>query len=757
MEPKLKATAKPLPRWLAGVLFLGLFISIGAEKYGREVPNWAMFSLPLLATGLLVYSYWNTYAFNRVWRWLSSHRFLVGTASVMVIALAGCLIFFTYSSANEAGPEIADRSPSTENAIIAPDDKISILFAGIDGDEEGKFGLSNIVSDQLNEALRTDKRVSFVNLPAKLPHSFDATSILESNNADALIVGKYFVNEKNVRVRIDFFVRGYFSKQIGFDEQLFDPAVITATLVEIDSRDRVERFTFQEDISNRLERFAHFLLGSICLDSGQFQDALYYFDRAAETPGELPLDTILAAKSRALFSNGMKEESLSTVSEAIRINPSASSYWTERAAKNLDAGHLKKAIEDAGQAIRLSGGDSAAAWEIRGAAYYILENFNQARRDLEASIRVAPDNWTARARLTSVKEQLGDLDGAVKDLTTIIDSDAGPGLKLTARLNRSADLLELQRLNEAKTDIDYLVENAPHNEALVKALTNRGAYYEIREEVDSQIADYEQALHLIPDHTGILFKLSSVLRNQGRNNEALYAVNTAIATINNAPPNEKDIARRRDMLALLYHTRQEISFALGDFDKAISDLDILIGDNPNDFGLYLDYCTILYERSYFEFTEASGRESLKRASGACARALALTPDASAARYQLTGILIDLDEYATARQLLVEIARSGGDQVLTVLRVAELEYRIGNVNRAIQLIQKALTVAPGLNSENVLREVRVNLEYQAYFGLQYRSRRAPLRRSVLRDLIPSAYPLIYEIHHIDWNDVIGWRV
>jgi tetratricopeptide (TPR) repeat protein len=157
---------------------------------------------------------------------------------------------------------------------------------------------------------------------------------------------------------------------------------------------------------------------------------------------------------------GNFDKAVADYSEAIRLDPSAESSYTDRGITYNKMDLFDLAIADFNAAIRLNG-QAAEAYASRGFSYKEKRNYGQAIADLNEAIRLNPNNAVSYANRASAYINLENYDQAIIDLTASI------------------------KLN-------------PHNAVV---FSNRGYAYTIKREFDRATSDFKAALLLDPSFT----------------------------------------------------------------------------------------------------------------------------------------------------------------------------------------------------------------------------------------------------------------
>jgi tetratricopeptide (TPR) repeat protein len=229
------------------------------------------------------------------------------------------------------------------------------------------------------------------------------------------------------------------------------------------------------------------------------------------------------------------------------------------------------AIIDSGQA---HGRDLAAAYAQRGFAFTLKRNLDQAQKDLDQAINLAPDyapGYVNRANFWTVSNQpqraMADAERALRlepDLPLAFFVLAGAESKLGLYDRAIADYSEMLRLR-------------PDSGATIYA--PRGYAYYRKGDYDHAIADYDEWIKLSPNEAGAYLNRGDALRSK---NELARAADNYARAIRLAPDNPGGW-KGRGTIRLLTH----------DFAGAVADFDTAIRLNPSESVVYLNRGTAL--------------------------------------------------------------------------------------------------------------------------------------------------------------------
>jgi tetratricopeptide (TPR) repeat protein len=221
-------------------------------------------------------------------------------------------------------------------------------------------------------------------------------------------------------------------------------------------------------------------------------------EKQANNPGALG---ILA---EALTNAKKYDEALKYSDKVIEVAPKSTLGYNLRARIKVLKDDLKGAIEDLNKALEIDSRDVSSLL-MRGRLLAAEGKATEAKADVDKALALNPDLPQAILTKGMLAAQAGRFAEAITDLQTLLHSD--PKNK-EYRLQLATYLVADKRPRRAIEVLDNLIE-ADASDA--DALRARGdALLSIGKHADA-IADYENALKIEPDDTGVLNNLAWVL------------------------------------------------------------------------------------------------------------------------------------------------------------------------------------------------------------------------------------------------------
>jgi tetratricopeptide (TPR) repeat protein len=277
----------------------------------------------------------------------------------------------------------------------------------------------------------------------------------------------------------------------------------------------------------------------------------------------------------ALVRCGRLDESLTTVTEAIELDPKFARTWDIRGNVHVDLHQYGMAISDFSKAIELDP-KLFPAWIRRGELYRDLRHYEKAVADFSKAIELdAKHWWTWTARGVSYGD-LGQYDKAVADFSKAIELDPNSPDPWG---NRGKVYLEhLGQPEKAVADLSKAIELDPKFAA---AWHNRGlANYKLGQS-QRALTDYSKAIELDPKMTIAWYGRGQAYWRLGQYEKALTDLNKAI---------ELD-----PKLAGAWHNRALAYWRLGQYEKALTDLNKAIELGHNDAAA-INHRGLVYEK-----------------------------------------------------------------------------------------------------------------------------------------------------------------
>jgi len=236
-------------------------------------------------------------------------------------------------------------------------------------------------------------------------------------------------------------------------------------------------------------------------------------------------------KGNTAFQAGKFPEAIEFYSQAIKLDPTDHTFWTNRSASYAGLNQHEKALADANEAIKLNNKWMKGHYR-RGAALLALEKFDDAYAAFKRAQELEPGNADIPKRLEEVSferkrrtdEKLakaaqgalkgfaaekeagnefykqGKYDQAVLCYTRALDCAKSDEERVTALSNRAAALAQQRFFDKVVKDCSEALSNDRDYRyaASVKALLRRGLAYEDGEKWEAARADLMKVVAMDP-------------------------------------------------------------------------------------------------------------------------------------------------------------------------------------------------------------------------------------------------------------------
>jgi tetratricopeptide (TPR) repeat protein len=202
----------------------------------------------------------------------------------------------------------------------------------------------------------------------------------------------------------------------------------------------------------------------------------------------------LFERANAHFAKGDIQNTITNLTEAIRLNPAFARAYNNRAVAQERIGNLEAAIEDYTQAIHYNS-NYAIAFKNRGVAFFAKGDVSSAIADFNSSISIDPRNDLAYVNRGMLRcYEKGDFEGAIMDLTKAITlkPDFSPHY-----FDRGNMWRKNGNLDNAISDFSKAVKLNPTYALLYYA---RGELYFVQKDYKNALSDFRRAYELQPDN-----------------------------------------------------------------------------------------------------------------------------------------------------------------------------------------------------------------------------------------------------------------
>jgi tetratricopeptide (TPR) repeat protein len=233
-------------------------------------------------------------------------------------------------------------------------------------------------------------------------------------------------------------------------------------------------------------------------DAGAVEDFLHLLEENAEDA------EALRSVAQALAGQEKYEEALEHINKAIAVNPEAASVFALRASIHMMQGKADEALADLNTALKIEPRDVGSLM-TRAAVRVTREEFDEALADAGRALELRPGLPQALLLRSEIAVAAGKYPQAISDLRQLLRRDPD---NLRLKTQMAAVYLADQRPRKA---IELYSSVIDADDQQWRALRGRGdARLGIGDHAGA-VADYQRALELAPEDSGLLNNLAWVL------------------------------------------------------------------------------------------------------------------------------------------------------------------------------------------------------------------------------------------------------
>lgn len=242
--------------------------------------------------------------------------------------------------------------------------------------------------------------------------------------------------------------------------------------------------------------------GQVYLSQGKGEEALADFDAASK----LDADDANVAEARGLALETLKrwDEARAAFSRAAELSPNSPAPLLQRARLNVLAGDHAAAADDAAAALRIDP-NNLFGLLVRAQSLALADKPEEALPEAERALQLQPDSDNAVQVWAMIIAKCGKTKQTIKQLAAEVENDPDGATIWT----------QLALLYSAQKQLGKAIEAFTQ---AIKADNTRPFLYRMRAdaflsvgEQQAALADYEAAMQLEPDDTGVLNNLAWLL------------------------------------------------------------------------------------------------------------------------------------------------------------------------------------------------------------------------------------------------------
>lgn len=516
---------------------------------------------------------------------------------VPACALAGYLLLLWTPQILSLFKQAPTRSPIVNEVKASDEPKVTVLVSEFAGPNPESYGVTQIITEQLTNAVKDYKDVKIKPLRTPIDSSEAAYARGKEERADIVLWGSYLANAANTRVTIHFEVL----------DKSFDVPLTHDHKTIIAKTAKLESFTIQEELSKEMTYLVLLTVGVARVGAADYAGAITSFTRAMSA-SSAPTDIIeprhiYEYRGLCYLLNGQIAEAISDFSSALGFKEQID-LLNMRAFAYLTQGQFDKAFQDANKALQVRVNDDSYA--VRGFIYSNIKNdIQRAWSDFERALALNPINHSALSGRGSILLQRHDLDLAILDFQKIVSLNVHIHTKARAFNSLGIAYEAKGDLQKARLNYSLAIESKPDE---ADFYFNRGTFFAKHGYPDEAILDAEKAMTIEPSASRNYSVRGHAFLAKRQPDKAIADFTKAISLDPNGPTTYG-----------AYYNRGEAYYQQGNHDKSIEDYDQAIRLKPDSSEAWVSRCNAYINKDDFV-----------RAIADCNQAIALDPKNSTA-------------------------------------------------------------------------------------------------------------------------------
>jgi tetratricopeptide (TPR) repeat protein len=250
----------------------------------------------------------------------------------------------------------------------------------------------------------------------------------------------------------------------------------------------------------------------VFFQKGENEKAVADLEKLVEKNAGNP--AVIATLAEAMTNLKKYDEALNYSNKLIEMAPDKSLGYSLRARVRVMKEEFPAAIDDLTEALKIDE-DDLSALLMRSRLYAAEGKKEQAKADIDKALRIAPDLPQAILTRSDINAANDKFDEAIADMQTLLATDPTNALyRLRLATYMVGDKRPRKAIEILTSVVDSLGNSAlsdEDKETKVDALRSRGdALLSVGKHAEA-VKDYEEALKLDPENTGVLNNLAWVM------------------------------------------------------------------------------------------------------------------------------------------------------------------------------------------------------------------------------------------------------
>ena len=510
-------------------------------------------------------------------------------------------------------PQHINQSTPSYQTVVA-------LVSEFDGPDQDQLGVSRIIAEQMNEAVRDYQDIKIQRIPDIVQNRSDAAEKCNQYGGSLILWGSYSKSQTSVRMNVNFellrppnklrvhryhetFIKSInelnrFSIQETLSEKMTHLVFLAAGLMRLSARDydgAIRFFTQAIITSQHLAGNAGFenvylYRGIAHAEKTEYEEAIADFNKALKLRRRYCLAHLLIAD--ALSELGKVSESVGKYQVAIDCDPTIAGAHNNLAIAYQTLGRHELAIDSFSKAITIDGPGKADSLSNRAGSLTILRRFNEAQEDLQNALTIDPNARLAIHNLGTLELQRGNYPEATRLFERLIEMITNEDLedavflaeiRAAAYNGRGLTHQFAERYDDALRDFSEAIRLKP---SYTEPYVNRGLLLIKRRKYEAAVADLDIAIRLNPLFDAAFCNRGVAYREMGDYSRAKADFDEAIRI----DPNQ---AETHDNLGLLFTLQKK-------YDEAMVQFNIAIDLNPNVHYTYKERGDVWFYKGEYE-------------------------------------------------------------------------------------------------------------------------------------------------------------
>jgi len=294
----------------------------------------------------------------------------------------------------------------------------------------------------------------------------------------------------------------------------------------------------------------------------EFIEAIKFFNDSSEI--DIVNENLYRYRGDCYFENGNYQNAIEDYTQYLSITKTNGEIYFKRGICNLTLGMNLKALNDFDEALsHASKQDQKDIHFNRGLVFKNMGELDQAVNSFCVVISLEPENVEAHVNRGVILYEMGKIDKAIQDFEKAIELDPK---NTKAYYSRGKIYQDLKKIDKAKRDFDKAIEADPAN---AHAYYARGSILFELGDIDAAKQDFDKTLELDTDNADAYYARGVVYHKM----EGINSIH-AIDDFNEA-------LKRKPTNSAFLISRGKSNFEIGEYAKAIQDLDKVIEEYPD--------------------------------------------------------------------------------------------------------------------------------------------------------------------------------